>query len=993
MAPKANPNWPVLTAYDQSHLSRIALPLGGIGTGTVSLGGRGDLRDWELVNRPAKGFSPRHSFFALWTSKAGGRGRTTDDRRQSAEDGGQRRLRTVVCPLSSVVCRLPSGSTRCLEGILPPESYEGATGATAPNHGLPRFRHCSFHAAYPFGQVLLADPDVPLAVRIEAFNPLIPGDADASGMPIAVIRFVLTNRTARPVDAAVCGSLQNFIGHDGSNGKPSKNLNAFRKDGRLQGIFMTSEGVDPKAEQWGTIALATLGAEPVVRPSGREGYGLKPPLQTVTYRTAWANLSWGDSLLDFWDDFSADGRLDERDSGGVDAPQASLAVRCRLPARAVRAVTFILAWHFPNRMTWTPAKDAGGAGFSPSPGCCDPNRVGNYYATQYADAWDAAAKAAAALPRLEADTLRFVQALCGSDLPHAVKEAALFNLSTLRSQTCFRTADGRFFGFEGCHDKAGCCHGSCTHVWNYEHATAFLFPALARSMRETEFLLATDDAGQMSFRVNLPLSRAREFKHAAADGQLGCLMKAYRDWQLSGDDAWLRRLWPRIRKAMEFCWIPGGWDADMDGVMEGCQHNTMDVEYYGPNPQMGGWYLGALRAVEEMARHLARSAAPETREVAPPPSLPGRGQGEGRTLVPPSPCPLTERERGQGCAPCASVAAELGAFANTCRELFQRGSRWMDAHLFNGEYYEHEVRPPKDPAAIAPGLRLNMGAKDLSEPDLQLGAGCLVDQLVGQYTAHILGLGYVLDPRHVKAAHRAIFRHNFKRSLYGHFNHLRTFALNDEAALLMATYPRGRRPKRPFPYYNEVMTGFEYCAAVGMLYEGQTAAGLKCIEAIRARYDGLRRNPFNEAECGHHYARAMASWSAILALTGFHWSAVTKTMTFAPAHSACKYARPAKSPSSSASLKPTTWFWSTGSAWGTVRQRPTPRGIEVTLSVLHGSLPLRALTLAGLGTITLANPRDVVTGATIRVLVSKHDKRAPRAATRTGGQTAGIQPP
>ncbi|HPD13456.1 MAG TPA: GH116 family glycosyl-hydrolase [Planctomycetota bacterium] len=877
MAAKPSKSWPALTSYDAAHLSRIALPLGGIGTGTVSLGGRGDLRDWEIVNRPAKGFSPRNAFFALWAKPAG---------------------------------RASVPRVRCLEGLLPPEAYEGGFGCPQPNHGLPRFRRCSFHAAYPLGQVLLSDPDVPLDVRLEAFNPLIPGDPDRSGLPVAVLRFVLTNRTRQAVDAAVCGSLQNFIGADGSNGKPLKNVNAFRTQGKLQGIFMASEGVEPAAEQWGTIALATLGASEsrfVVRPSGRTGYGLKPVLQTVTHRTAWAKRTWGDSLLDFWDDFAADGQLDPRDPEGVDDPTASLAVRLRVPPRAAQAVTFFLAWHFPNRMTWTPAKDVSSAGFSPSPGCCNPNRIGNYYTTQFADAWDAASKAAAALPRLEGDTVAFVRAFCSSDLPHAVKEAALCTLTALRSQTSFRTEDGRFFGWEGCGDKNGCCHGSCTHVWNYEHATALLFPTLARSMRETEFLLATDDAGLMSFRVNLPLARAREFQHAAADGQLGCLMKVYRDWQLSGDDAWLRTLWPKIRKAMEFCWVPGGWDADRDGVIEGCQHNTMDVEYYGPNPQMGGWYLGALRAVEEMARHL--------------------GEGD---------------------------------FADTCRGLFERGRRWMDEHLFNSEYYEHEVRPPKDAAAIAPGLSVGMGAKDLAEPELQLGAGCLVDQLVGQYTAHVIGLGYLLDPRHVKATHRAIFRHNFRRGLHGHFNHLRTFALNDESALLMATYLRGRRPKRPFPYYNEVMTGFEYCAAVGMLYEGQTAAGLQCIEAIRARYDGRKRNPFDEAECGHHYARAMAAWSAVPALTGFHYSAVTGTLTFAPAR------------------EPTTWFWSTGAAWGTVRQKPARRGIEVQLSVLHGKLEVRKLALRGFAPLQVPHARPIAEGRTATFHVRVIPGEAPR---------------
>ena len=208
-----------------------------------------------------------------------------------------------------------------------------------------------------------------------------------------------------------------------------------------------------------------------------------------------------------------------------------------------------------------------------------------------------------------------------------MKEAALFNLSTLRTQTCFRTPDGRFFGWEGCADNAGCCHGSCTHVWNYEQATAFLFGALARACARSSSSTPPSDDGHMSFRVDLPLGRAQEFGLAAADGQMGCIMKLYRDWQLSGDEALAAALWPKVRKALEFCWIPGGWDADRDGVMEGCQHNTMDVEYYGPNPQMGLWYLGALRAAEEMARHLG-----ETDFAARVPALFERGRaGSTRT--------------------------------------------------------------------------------------------------------------------------------------------------------------------------------------------------------------------------------------------------------------------------------------------------------------------------------------------------------------------------
>ncbi|MFB3893207.1 MAG: GH116 family glycosyl-hydrolase [Phycisphaerae bacterium] len=861
----------MLKTYDQNHLARIALPIGGIGTGTVSLGGRGDLRDWEIVNRPAKGFVPVDGrwvgpFIALWTRDSKGH----------------------TC-------------TRAIEGPIDEGDYEGAQGCSRPNHNLPRFRRCSFAAAYPFGQVLLSDPDVPLDVRIEAFNPLVPTDADASGIPVAVLRFALTNRTGRAVEASVCGTLPNFIGADGSP-SPGKtwsghddiasqardNRNEFRREGVLSGVFCYSAGLDKQAEQFGTMALSAMATA------------------GVTHRTAWADLGWGDPLLDFWDDFSADGRIEDRRQGKTAVPKASLAVSVRVPARGSKAVTFLLTWHFPNRKVWhpkPPAADAGGTNAACCAGgkCGDPNHVGNYYATKYRDAWDVALQFAPELPGLEAQTLKFVRAFCESDLPLLVKDAALANLSPLRTQTSFRIADGHFMGWEGCNDRAGCCWGSCTHVWNYEQATAFLYGELAKSMRDAEFAHATDDSGLMSFRITLPLQRAADWKCAAADGQMGCIMKLYRDWQLSGDGEMLRRLWPKARNAMEFCWIAGGWDANRDGVMEGCQHNTMDVEYFGPNPQMQGWYLGALRAAEEMARAV--------------------GQED---------------------------------FAETCRGLFTRGSRWMDEHLFNGQYYEHQVRPPRSEADIAPGLRIGMGATNLAEPELQLGAGCLVDQLVGQYMAHVCGLGYLVSPANVRKTLQSIMRLNFRKGFHGHFNNMRSYVLGDESALLMAAYPPGRRPARPFPYYNEVMTGFEYTAAAGMIYEGLVADGLKCIAAVRERYDGRKRSPFDEAECGHHYARAMASWAAVLAISGFQYSAVAGSMEFAAPR-----------------RRPARHFWSNGYAWGTCRLVPSRGRVKVELNVLYGRLELRRFSLAGLGGTEWPQARNIAAGRTLAFAVDE----------------------
>jgi hypothetical protein len=332
----------------------------------------------------------------------------------------------------------------------------------------------------------------------------------------------------------------------------------------------------------------------------------------------------------------------------------------------------------------------------------------------------------------------------------------------------------------------------------------------------------------------------------------------------------------------------------------------MDVEYYGPNPQMGTWYLGALRAMEEMALFLSNTLTP--------------------TLSHPS---TSSGERGKGVE--GETKESLEAFAKKCRRLFDSGSAWMDQYLFNGDYYEHAIRPPKNDL-ILDGLRVGMGAGTNADPDLQLGAGCLVDQLVGQYFAHVCGLGYLLNPRNVKKTLRSIMRYNFKRGFDGHFNHLRSFVLGDESALLMATYPKGRRPARPFPYFNEVMTGFEYTAAAGMLYEGQIENGLRVIDAIRARYDGQKRSPFDEAECGHHYARAMASWAAVLALTGFHYSALDSSMTFDPI--------------------PGVHFWSNGHAWGLctiAAGKGSKKEVQVSIDVLGGNLQLKRFILRDVG--------------------------------------------
>ena len=821
--------WPVLKRYSDAHLARIAMPVGGVGTGTISFAGNGQWKDVEIMNKPGKGFygatTPKQApCFMIFT-----------------QDNSGRKI------------------SKALMGPLTLSEYEGMEGAVGANHGLPRFRQATFEVAYPFAQVALDDPGMPVSVRAKTFNPFIPGDPDASGIPLAIIRYEVSNKSAQPLTVAVAGSLDNFIGMDGSQYDVSdfnkvlypkgarKNRNTFRKGTALTGIFMTSDSVDRKSDAWGTIALTT-----------NEKLG-------ISYRTELEPKGWNANVNDLWDDFSDDGVFrDTTFQKKVDVPRAALSVKFNLAPGEVREIQFLLTWNFPNRKDWYDKEGV---------------TLGNYYSTRYNDAWDVAEKTYPQLPVLEKTTLNFVNLLLQSSYPDVVKEAALFNASTLRSQTTFRTSDGNFFGWEGIFNSIGSCHGNCTHVWNYEQASPFLFGALAKKMREIEYDWALDDSGLMSFRVSLPLNKKKNAKLAAADGQMGTIMKMYREWQLSGDDEFLRKRWPAVKKALSFSWIPGGWDADRDGVMEGCQHNTMDIEYFGPNPEIEFWYLGALKAASKMAHF------------------------------------MKDKE-----------------FEATCTRLFDNGSKWTDANLFNGEYYIQKIIPIPDRSKIAAGLIIGMGASDLSKPDFQIGEGCLVDQLVGQYMAHICGLGYLADSTHIKKTMQSIWKYNYVKNFEDHFNNMRTYGLGDESGLALAAYPiPEKRPKIPFSYYNEVWTGLEYTAAAGMVYEGMENEGIQTVVNVRSRFDGLKRNPFDEAECGHHYARAMASWSMILALSGFNYSAVDQKLTV--------------------TSKPGTYFWSNGYAWGSFTVKESGSRTSVNLSVEKGSINLKSLIVGKKGEI------------------------------------------
>ncbi|MGA9364262.1 MAG: GH116 family glycosyl-hydrolase [Bacteroidota bacterium] len=790
--------------FTGNSLNEIAFPLGGIGAGNFSLGGRGNLRDWEIFNRPAKGRTLPYTFFAIWAKREGGE------------------------PVA-----------RVLEAQRRPPYGPGFGLPTGEVSGLPRLKEARFRGEYPFAWIDFVDDDLPLDVSLEAFTPFIPHNSKDSSIPAAIVRWRVKNRTRKPVQGTLVFSMLNPIGVAKEGEKPGNcfgnyfgsNLNQFVDESEMRGLVMSGKKHPSDDIRFGSVALVTTHED-------------------ITYTTHWVRTGWWDDIQQFWDDFSDDGLLkplpDEGPTPDGRTDVGSLGLRFHLKPGETTELPFILTWHFPNRVNyWDSEPEVKG------------KPLKNYYASLWPDALAVAKYVVENLSALERDTRRFHGTLFSSTLPGYVLDAVSSQASIVATNTCLRTDDGSFFAFEGCADEGGCCPMNCTHVWNYEQAVAHLFPDLERSMRKTDFKVNTDEKGDMAFRTKLPVLLVRWKFRPAADGQMGTVMKLYREWKFSGDREFLEELWPEAKRALEYAWEY--WDKDRNGILEGEQHNTYDIEFLGWTTMTSGFYLGALKAGGEMARYL--------------------GDAES---------------------------------AERYRDIFEKGKRKVEEELFNGEFYFQKYDPEK--------------AKRY-----QYGEGCLSDQVLGQWFATVAGVGYLLDPAHIRKALGSIFKYNWRTDFSDHANVQRVYALNDEKGLVLCSWPKGGRPSLPFPYSDEVWTGIEYQVASHLIYEGFVKEGLSIVHGVRDRYNGERRNPWNEVECGNHYARAMASWAVLLALSGFRWDGVAGHIEFTPR----------------VNEKSFRSFYSTGGGWGQFRQRMVGQKLVAAFSQQYGSQTIKSIALAG----------------------------------------------
>ena len=921
---KGEPTW-----YAGDDLKQIGMPVGGIGAGQLYLGGDGRLFHWDIFN----------------------------DSREGANAGTN-------------YGHLPSPAAVLKQGFAIRTRAAGkAQVRTLDREGFPGLR---FRGEYPIGTVQYADAECPVSVTMEAFSPFIPLNAPDSALPATVLHFTVKNTSSAPAEVVLAGRLENGVCCHSAQLYQGERQNRAVKQDKLTMILGSAKAAttpeppkrpavvladfegpnygDWKAEgeAFGTgPAKGTLDGQQPVR--GFAGKGLvntflggdKPqgkltsPKFTVErgfinfligggnhrgrtcinllvggkqVRTATGQakeeLAWqswnvkeflgqpaqieivdresgpwghinvdqielsdaprrgGEGPLETQRDFGTMGLALLGEGAGVtsvvDLPDDALAAMLNsaidqdrptsvekplsqamvgalsktltLAAGAEAKVTFLVAWCFPNLP-----------------------QHGNRYATRFTDALAVAQYVADNFDRLAGQTRLWRDTWYDSTLPSWLLDRLFMPVSILASATCQWRANGRFWAWEG----VRCCAGTCAHVWNYEHAMARLFPELERSVREMQdfgpgFVEAT---GAINFR-----GESNDFW--AGDSQGGTVMKCLREHQMSPNGEFLKRNWPRIRRVVEFLLTQ---DKNDDGLIEGSQHNTYDINFQGPNTMVGSLYLGALRAAEEMAKDV--------------------GDVD---------------------------------FAVRCHKVFEAGSKNTIERLFNGEYFIQQV--------------------DLKKyPKHQYGDGCLADQLFGQGWAHQVGLGYLYPQDNVRSALKAIWTYDWAPDI-GPQNAAhppqRWFARPGEAGLFTCTWPKSKHlgPDSVL-YRDEVWTGIEYQVAGHMAWEGMLTEALGICRGAHERYHPLKQNPWNEVECGDHYARAMASYGVFLGLCGFENHGPKGHLGFAPRFQPDNFRA----------------AFTSAEGWGTIFQKAEGGKQKAEIAVKWGTLRVQTLALGTTG--------------------------------------------
>lgn len=708
------------------------------------------------------------------------------------------------CTFSAICIKGEKNIARVIEG--PVRSWKilgfsnAGNGGSGKTYGLPRFaKVSSFKARFPFATINLEDPKIPLKVRITGWSPFTPTDANNSSLPVVALEYRFVNPTGKLVEAVYSFNTRNFFATRDKKDKVSKIENGF---------VLSHQGSEEKS--WNRAFAVCIDDS------------------NAKVNCAWFRGRGFDPLTMAWKDVEEGACCDKPPiTEGAPSPGASVSVPIKLGPGKEKTIRVMLSWYVPETKLRT--------GHDPE-NCGEeckkkPLHHRPWYAGRFASIDEVTNYWRENYSELREQSRRFSNCFYDTTLPDEVIEAVAANLSILKSPTILRQADGRLWCWEGCCDSGGCCAGSCTHVWNYAQAIPHLFPELERTLRQTEFNESQDERGHQIFRSNLPIRKAVHHWRVASDGQLGGIMKVYRDWRISGDTQWLKEIWPKVKLSLNYCIET--LDPEHNGVLSEPHHNTYDIEFWGPDSMCSSFYLGALKAAIEMGK---------------------------------------------------ALDDEVPLYAT----LLEKGQKYVNEQLFNGEYFYQKIQW-KDMKTEKPTEKRSYSPEAVEllnkeGPKYQYGKGCLSDGVLGAWMASVCGLDEdILDSKQIVSHLRSVHKYNLKKDLSEHVNPQRpTYALGSEGGLLLCTWPKGGKLSLPFIYSNEVWTGIEYQVASHLMSKGMVEQGLEIVRTCRDRYDGRVRNPFNEYECGHWYARALSSYALLQGLTGARYDAVEKVLYLKP---------------------------------------------------------------------------------------------------------------
>ncbi len=530
------------TSYSSWNQQRfIGMPVGGIGTGTVYIGGDGKLWCWDIFNHHHEGVVPSATTQSEYVNPHGGRLRERDG------------ANFVYPPEQQSPWNFEQGFAVQIAG------ENGYERRTIDRRG---FRHIRFEGQAPIAKVTYDDPSIPLVVQLEALTPHIPLDEGRSSYPATIMRYTLNNTGAEPLFLSFECWAENPVLAQNSHRSDGKLLNSTFSLGQCVGIFLSCETDGPTPLGHAAIdslpdygSLAILCCDKGAKATANSFFS--PPNREISreYRTS----VWLPAVAGISRDFEL-GPGESRD------------------------FTFVLAWYFPNVRLPVTTPDRREV--------FPPVRTQRWYATQFADAKGVASAVAGDKDDLVQLTRLWHEQWYDSTLPHWVLERCLIPGNALQTNTSYRFEDGRFWAWEG----VGCCPGTCTHVWHYAQTVGRLFPALERNLRErTDYGVALQPDGAIDFRAEYNDTEA-------TDGQAGVILRTYRDHLTNRDNEFLLSLWPKVKRAVEFLIRHDAGEGEPDGILEGRQPNTLDAEWFGKIPSMVSLYLAALRAGEEMAQ-------------------------------------------------------------------------------------------------------------------------------------------------------------------------------------------------------------------------------------------------------------------------------------------------------------------------------------------------------------------------------------------------------